>query len=100
MENCIAALKDIISGNIRKCFIEMSACVGSCMGGPVMEKYQHTETVRDYITIAKYAGSKDFVVSQPKALDLKKSFIPIEQRNQKPSRVSRPAFRNQCTTCL
>ena len=33
VENCIAALKDIESGRIHKCFIEMSACVGSCIGG-------------------------------------------------------------------
>ena len=64
VENCIAALKDILAGNIHKCFIEMSSCVGSCVGGPVMEKYHRAETVRDYITVASYAGSKDFEVSQ------------------------------------
>ena len=85
VENCIAALKDIESGKIHKCFIEMSACVGSCMGGPVMEKYHHTETVKDYITITKYAGSKDFEVSQPKAINLKKHFEFIEQRSPQPS---------------
>ena len=85
VENCIAALKDIESGNIQKCFIEMSACVGSCMGGPVMEKYHHTETVKDYIAIAKYAGAKDFEVSQPKAVDLKKHFEFIAQRSPQPS---------------
>ncbi|MBR0447442.1 MAG: histidine kinase [Clostridia bacterium] len=85
VENCIAALKDIISGNLHKCFIEMSACVGSCVGGPVMEKYRHTETVRDYITIAQYAGDKDFEVTQPKAIQIKKHFEHIEQRLQKPS---------------
>ena len=85
VENCIAALKDIESGNIQKCFIEMSACIGSCMGGPVMEKYHHTETVKDYIAIAKYAGAKDFEVSQPKAVDLKKHFEFIAQRSPQPS---------------
>ena len=85
VENCIAALKDIEGGKIHKCFIEMSACVGSCMGGPVMEKYHHTETVRDYITITNYAGSKDFEVSQPKAINLKKHFEFIEQRSPQPS---------------
>ncbi len=85
VDNCIAALKDIISGNIHKCFIEMSACVGSCIGGPVMEKYHHTETVRDYIAISNYAGEKDFEVSQPKAIEIKKHFEHIEQRSQKPS---------------
>ena len=74
VENCIAALKDIEGGKVHKCFIEMSACVGSCMGGPVMEKYHHTETITDYLTIANYAGKKDFEVSQPKANELKKQF--------------------------
>ncbi len=87
VDNCIAALKDIISGNIRKCFIEMSACVGSCIGGPVMEKYHHTETVRDYITIANYAGEKDFEVTQPTATELQKNFEYIEQRYQRPSDI-------------
>ena len=39
VENCIEALRDIESGKIHRCFIEMSACSGSCVGGPVMEKY-------------------------------------------------------------
>ena len=85
VDNCIAALKDIISGNVHKCFIEMSACVGSCVGGPVMEKYQRSEAVRDYITIANYAGAKDFEVPSPKAIELKKHFEFIEQRSQTPS---------------
>ena len=41
-ENCIAALRDIESGSIHRCFIEMSACAGSCIDGPVMEKYHRT----------------------------------------------------------
>ena len=87
VDNCIAAIKDILSGNVHKCFIEMSACVGSCMGGPVMEKYHHTETVKDYITITNYAGEKDFEVSQPTASELKKNFTYIEQRLQTPSDI-------------
>ncbi len=87
VDNCIAALKDIINGNIHKCFIEMSACVGSCMGGPVMEKYHHTETVRDYIAVASYAGEKDFEVAQPTAMELKKNFSYIEQRLPMPSEI-------------
>ena len=34
VENCIAALRDIENGELHHCFIEMSACVGSCVGGP------------------------------------------------------------------
>ena len=85
VENCIAALKDIIDGKVHKCFIEMSACIGSCVGGPVMEKYHHASSVKDYIAVSSYAGTKDFEVSQPKAVELKKNFGYIEQRSQMPS---------------
>lgn len=85
VENCIAALKDIIDGKIHKCFIEMSACVGSCVGGPVMEKYHRSSAVKDYIAVSGYAGTKDFEVSQPKANELKKNFGYIEQRSQMPT---------------
>ena len=85
VENCIAALKDIIDGKIHKCFIEMSACVGSCVGGPVMEKYHRSSAVKDYIAVSGYAGIKDFEVSQPKANELKKNFGYIELRSQMPS---------------
>ena len=85
IENCVDALKDIESGKIHKCFIEMSACVGSCIGGPVMEKYHRSAPIKDYITIANYAGNKDFDVVQPDNMELKKQFTYIEHRLQKPS---------------
>ena len=50
-----------------------------------MEKYHHTETVKDYITISNYAGEKDFEVSMPDLIELKKNFEYIEQRYQTPS---------------
>ena len=95
VENCIAALKDIESGKVHKCFIEMSACVGSCMGGPVMEKYHHSETIKDYITIANYAGTKDFEVSQPQSVDLRKRFEFIEHRYPQPSEIEISAVLRQ-----
>ncbi|NLC78661.1 MAG: histidine kinase, partial [Ruminococcaceae bacterium] len=64
VENCKAALEDIAAGNINKCFIEMSACAGSCIGGPVMEKYRNSP-VRHYQAVTEYAGEKDFDVAQP-----------------------------------
>ena len=85
IENCVNALKDIESGKIHKCFVEMSACIGSCMGGPVMEKFHRTSPVKDYIAIANYAGEKDFVVEQPKVAELKKHFLPIERKVQQPT---------------
>ena len=83
-ENCIAALRDIENGNIHHCFIEMSACVGSCVGGPVMEKY-HRSPVKDYLAVAEFAGDKDFAVSQPDVIEIKKNFEPIPRRGQMPS---------------
>ena len=87
VENCIQVLKDLEKGKIHNCFIEMSACVGSCVGGPVIEKYHHTSNIKDYIEVANYAGEKDFDVAQPKAIELKKTFSYIEQRNTKPSEI-------------
>ena len=85
VENCIAALKDIEGGKIHKCFIEMSACVGSCIGGPVMEKYHSTSPIKDYITVSGYAGERDFDVTQPSSLSIKKHFSMIEHKLARPS---------------
>ena len=87
VENCIQVLKDIEKGKIHKCFIEMSSCVGSCVGGPVIEKYHHTSNIKDYIEVASYAGDKDFEVTQPKMIELKKVFAYIEQKNAQPSEI-------------
>lgn len=61
IENCIAALHDLEQGGLNNCFIEMSACAGNCIGGPVMEKY-HRTPIRDYAAVDAYAGSEDFPI--------------------------------------
>ena len=110
VENCIEVLKDIQKGKIHKCFIEMSACVGSCVGGPVIEKYQHDSNIKDYIEVATYAGDKDFPVNQPDSIDLKKIFTYIEQKNTPPSEYEiasilrqmgkfKPAHELNCGSC-
>ena len=86
VENCIAAINDILSGKIHKCFIEMSACVGSCIGGPVMEKNHHSP-IKDYIAVAEFAGEKDFPVDIPSAYELKKNFTYIEHKLPQPSEM-------------
>lgn len=84
IENCIAALRDIEEGRLHKCFIEMSACTGSCIGGPVMEKRRHNP-VSSYLAVEKYAGYEDFDVEQPDVVRLKKYFELIERRSVRPS---------------
>ncbi|MBQ2756118.1 MAG: PAS domain-containing protein [Oscillospiraceae bacterium] len=85
VENCISALRDIETGKIHKCFIEMSACVGSCIGGPVMEKYHNTSHIKDYIAVSDYAGEKDFDVAQPDPIALKKHFSVLDRGLKEPS---------------
>lgn len=84
VENCIAALRDIENGNLHHCFVEMSACVGSCIGGPVMEKY-HRSPVKDYISVSNYAGEHDFPVEQPDEVQMRKTFTYIERHSQMPT---------------
>ena len=110
VENCISALKDIESGRIHKCFIEMSACVGSCIGGPVMEKYNNSSPIRDYVIISDYAGKRDFEVDQPAPMNLKKQFSMIERKLAQPSETEimtvlrqmgkfKPADELNCGSC-
>ena len=84
VENCIEALKDIESGKVHRCFIEMNACAGGCISGPIMEKY-HKNPIKDYIAVAQYAGTKDFDIPQPDFMHLRKSFSPIDREMQMPS---------------
>lgn len=84
VDNCIAALREIEQGHIHHCFIEMSACIGSCVGGPVMEKY-HRSPVRDYQAVADFAGTRDFDVDQPDRFAVRKAFTAIERKAPAPS---------------
>ena len=109
VENCIEALKDIIDGKISKCFIEMSACVGSCIGGPIMEK-NHRSPVRDYIAISNAAGKEDFPIQSPSISELKKDFEFIEHKLPQPTETQisnilrqmgkfKPAHELNCGSC-
>ena len=109
VENCMTALKDIASGKVHKCFVEMSACIGSCIGGPVMSRAKKP-LVSDYIKIASYAGEKDFEVDQPNSAELRKNFSVIEHKLPYPSEMEimsvlrqmgkfKPSDELNCGTC-
>lgn len=76
IDNCIRALKDICEGNMSKCFIEMSACAGSCIGGPAMDK-PGRNYVRGTAAVNEYAPESDFDIPEPDkaALTKEHSFI-------------------------
>ena len=109
VENCMAALRDIESGIVHKCFIEMSACVGSCIGGPVMSKNDFS-FIADYMSICDFAGEKDFPVTQPEQEELEKHFSYIEHALPMPTEMEimavlrkmgkfRPSDELNCGTC-
>ncbi len=79
VHNCIEALKDIESGAVHGCFIEMSACSGSCICGPIMEKFG-CSPVREFKAITEYAGKEDFPVNQPGFMEMHKVIEPIERK--------------------
>ena len=109
VENCMTALKDIASGKIHKCFIEMSACIGSCIGGPVMNRARKP-LVSDYVKVANYAGKRDFDVDQPNSAELRKNFAHIEHKLPEPTEAEimtvlrqmgkfKPSDELNCGTC-
>ena len=85
VENCMNVLKDIENGLIHNCFIEMSACEGSCIRGPVMDKGENESIITDYFAVANYAGEEDFDVVSPDPMELRKHFTMIEKINKRPS---------------
>lgn len=84
VDNCKQALEEILDGGMHKCFIEMSACTGSCAGGPVMEKYRRSP-VRDAVTITRYAGIEDFEVVQPTKDALHKNMTFLDTKAAVPT---------------
>ena len=86
VENCINALEDIKSGKMENCFVEMSACFGSCINGPAMDQGQR-QPVQDFIAVNKYAGKKDFVVPQPASEELKHDFDYISLYHLMPGNI-------------
>lgn len=109
VENCIAVLRDIENGRVHKCFIEMSACRGSCIGGPVMSKEDYSP-IGDYVTVGDFAGDEDFEVEAPSLMEISKQFNYIQQDLQMPSEMEimaqlrkmgkfRPSDELNCGTC-
>lgn len=73
MENCMSALEDIDSGKITDCFIEMSACKGSCIGGPVMKKKRRNPVV-DLMAIEDRFSKIDYDVESKEEREIHREF--------------------------
>lgn len=109
MENCVCAIEDIINGRVENCFVEMSACAGSCVGGPAMDSAQR-QPVRDFITVNRFAGRKDFPIEQPAEEQIMRDFAFVGVSRQKPGKAeieeilkkigkTRPEHELNCGAC-
>ena len=84
-QNCLEVLEDLLHGGLHHCFIEMSVCTGSCVGGPVMEKF-HRSPVRDYQAVDRVTGQRDFDLPQPSSAQLSQKRLPlIKERHLPPN---------------
>ena len=78
------ALEDIINGKIHKCFIEMSACHGSCVNGPMI-KDKARSVVTSYLAIENAAGKKDFDNMEINETNISQTYNPYSLIHAVPS---------------
>ena len=72
MDAAKEVLEGICSGKLRdKCFIEMSACDGSCINGPAMDK--GSTLINGFIRVSGQVGADDFAVEMPERKTLDKA---------------------------
>lgn len=83
VESCMDVLDEIVEGELHQCFIEMSACEGSCAGGPILDKMKNTPAL-NYASVVRYAQDKDFQVQQLPENETKTTYKPIRQKAELP----------------
>ena len=71
--NCMQTLEDIRNGDIHRCFIEMSACEGSCINGPVTRRKKVSIAAR-LVNLNRYAGKQDFEYGNTTSKDIHQSY--------------------------
>ena len=64
----------------------MSACVGSCINGPAINKL-HRLPVKDYILVSKYAGNASFKNKSLTSKELHKKFDKLELSLKMPTEI-------------
>lgn len=83
MPNCMATLEEIRKGQLHHCFIEMSACQGSCSNGPLM--HAPATPAANTLEVLRYTCDGDFPVEQPPAKESHLVLAPIEQTAVQPA---------------
>lgn len=75
IENCKRAIEELLSSKPAKCFVEMSACTGSCVGGPAMDENRR-HLLRGALAVDRYAGKADSMSECPHDM-LAHSYAPL-----------------------
>lgn len=76
MEEAMEALEEVRQGKFHHTFIEMSACPGSCINGPIPRK-KHNAPYSGLISIREAAGKEDF------SIESEASFTRLFTKNPK-----------------
>lgn len=87
IKNSMRAIKDIIAGNVHGAFIEMSACIGSCVGGPAMSKKDRSP-ISDVSKVKEYVTDEDIKVNVDEKLDFSKAMAFTGVTKMKPGKAA------------
>ena len=84
IEKCAAVLEEIRAGALHRCFVELSACQGSCAGGPLLGRHP-SGPAQNTANILHYSTQDEFPVEQREAGAYHCNFAPIERIAKQPS---------------
>ncbi len=75
IEKCKQTIEELLSSKPAKCFVEMSACTGGCVGGPAMDESRR-QPLHGALAVDRYAGKTDIgVIGVQDAL--RRSYAPL-----------------------
>lgn len=84
VKKCMDVLDEIKEGRLHNCFIEMSACEGSCADGPILDKMKNTPA-QNYMQVVRYAEKEDFAVEKYAKEEIAAVYEPFELEAEQPS---------------
>ncbi len=84
VKKCMDVLDEIKEGRLHNCFIEMSACEGSCADGPILDKMKNTPA-QNYLQVVRYAEKEDFAVEKYAKKEIATVYEPFELEAEQPS---------------
>lgn len=87
VESCMEALAEIEAGHLHHCFVEMSACKGSCIAGPATRRFRR-QPLACAVRVEQYAGAAPYELEQPASELLKKEMTYIGTAQTRPGEAA------------